>query len=243
MILQEGEESFMKRNVFRRTFSLLLTLLVALGMTTTVFAGEAKSGDVVFFADGEVYLGYTEAYVGAYSEGDYDVTLDSVSSSNPNVATVYKKDGEYFVKGVALGKVTITGNYTYRGQKGSLSVPLEVKKLPVLFSSLKVNGKKVSLSKHPFGMNKKTKATSVKIKAKLASGWKVKKVTARAYKGVKDYKGTKVKVTKKMIKKGKKIKFAKKYKNLIVFVDLVNTSTGERSRYSFQFYRKTPFAK
>ena len=70
MTLQEGEESFMKRNVIRRSLSLLLTLLVALGMTTTVFAGEAKSGDVVFFADGEVYLGYTEAYVGAYSEGD-----------------------------------------------------------------------------------------------------------------------------------------------------------------------------
>ena len=244
MILQEGEESFMKRNVFRRTFSLLLTLLVALGMTTTVFAGEAKSGDVVFFADGEVYLGYTEAYVGAYSEGDYDVTLDSVSSSNPNVATVYKKDGEYFVKGVALGKVTITGNYTYRGQKGSLSVPLEVKKIPVLFKSLKVNGKKVSLSKHPFGTNKKVKkATSVKVKAKVASGWKIQKVGARAYKGWKDYKGTKIKVSKKNITKGKKIKFAKKYTNMLVEVRLVNTSTGEKQWYVFQFYRKTPFAK
>lgn len=234
----------MKRNVLRRSLSLLLTLLVAFGMTVTVFAGEVKNGDVLFFVDGDVYQGFGEAYAGAYNEetGD-DVVLTSVTSSNANVATVYKRDGYYFVKGVAVGKVTITGKYTYQGKEVSASVPLEVKKLPVLFSSLKVNGKKVSLSKHPFGMNKKTKATSVKIKAKLASGWKVKKVTARAYKGVKDYKGTKVKVTKKMIKKGKKIKFAKKYKNLIVFVDLVNTSTGERSGYSFQFYRKTPFAK
>lgn len=233
----------MKRNVLRRSLSLLLGLLVALGMTTTVFAQdvEDKNGEVFMSAEDVVYLGFNESYVAVY--GDDDVIIKSVTSSNTNVATVYEKDGEYYVKGVALGKVTITSTYKYKGKEGSLSVSLEVKKLPVLFSSLKVNGKKVSLSKHPFGMNKKTKATSVKIKAKLASGWKVKKVTARAYKGVKDYKGTKVKVTKKMIKKGKKIKFAKKYKNLIVFVDLVNTSTGERSGYSFQFYRKTPFAK
>lgn len=234
----------MKRNVFRRSLSLLLTLLVALGMTTTVFAGEAQKGDVVFFADDVVYLGYTEAYVGAYSESDDDVALTSVTSSNTNVATVYKKDGDYFVKGVALGKVTITGNYTYKGQSGSLSVPLEVKQVPVFFKSLKVNGKNVSLAKYPFGMSKKVKkATSVKIKAPLASGWKVQKISARAYKGWKDYKGSKVKVTKKMIKNGKKIKFAKKYSNLIVFVDLVNTNTGEREGYSFQFYRKSPFAK
>ena len=234
----------MKRNVFRRSLSLLLTLLVALGMTTTVFAGEAQKGDVVFFADDVVYLGYTEAYVGAYSESDDDVTLTSVTSSNTNVATVYNKDGDYFVKGVALGKVTITGNYTYKGQSGSLSVPLEVKQVPVFFNSLKVNGKNVSLAKYPFGMSKKVKkATSVKVKAKVASGWKIQKVGARAYKGWKDYKGTKIKVSKKNITKGKKIKFAKKYTNMLVEVRLVNTSTGEKQWYVFQFYRKTPFAK
>ena len=53
----------MKRTIFRRSLGLLLELLVALGMTTTVFAGEAQKGDVVFFADDVVYLGYTEGYV------------------------------------------------------------------------------------------------------------------------------------------------------------------------------------
>ncbi len=233
----------MKKNVFRRSLSLLLGLLVALGMTSTVFAVDAQKGDVVFFVDGEAYLGFSDAYAGVYSESDDDAFLTSVTSSNTNVATVYKKDGEYYVKGVALGKVTITGNYTYKGQTGSISVPLEVKQVPVFFKSLKVNGKSVNLAQFPFGMNQKTKKASVKIKAPVAPGWKVQKVTARAYKGMKDYKGTKVKVTKKMIKKGKKIKFAKKYSNLIVFVDLVNTNTGEREGYSFQFYRKSPFAK
>lgn len=235
----------MKRNVFRRSLSLLLGLLVALGMTSTVFAGEAKRGDILFFVDGDVYQGFGEAYTGAFNEetGD-DITLTSVTSSNPNVAKVFPRDGAYIIKGIAPGTVTITGNYTYRGQKGSLSVPLEVKKIPVLFKSLKVNGKKVSLSKHPFGMNKKVKkATSVKVKAKVASGWKIQKVGARAYKGWKDYKGTKIKVSKKNITKGKKIKFAKKYTNMLVEVRLVNTSTGEKQWYVFQFYRKTPFAK
>ena len=46
-------------------------------------------------------------------------------------------------------------------------------------------------------MSKKVKkATSVKIKAPLASGWKIQKVSARAQ-GLENYKGTKVKVTKK----------------------------------------------
>lgn len=233
----------MKRNVFMRSLSLLLGLLVALGMTTTVFAQdvEDKNGEVFMSAEDVVYLGFNESYVAVY--GDDDVIIKSVTSSNTNVATVYEKDGEYYVKGVALGKVTITSTYKYKGKEGSLSVSLEVKKLPVLFSSLKVNGKKVSLSKHPFGMNKKTKATSVKVKAKVASGWKIQKVGARAYKGWKDYKGTKIKVSKKNITKGKKIKFAKKYTNMLVEVRLVNTSTGEKQWYVFQFYRKTPFAK
>ncbi len=234
----------MKRNVFRRSLSLLLGLLVALGMTTTVFAGEAQKGDVVFFADDVVYLGYTEGYAGVYSEGNDDAFLTSVTSSDPNVAKVIPRNGDYYIQGVALGKVMITGNYTYKGQAGSISVPLEVKQVPVFFSSLKVNGKNVNLSRNPFGINKKAKkATKVKIKALTSPEWQIKSVTARAYKGWKDYKGSKVKVTKKMISKGKKIKFAKKYSNLIVFVNLVNTNTGEREGYSFQFYRKSSFAK
>lgn len=231
----------MKRNVFRRSLSLLLGLLVALGMTTTVFAGEAQKGDVVFFADDVVYLGYTEGYAGVYSEGNDDAFLTSVTSSDPNVAKVFPRDGAYIIKGIAPGTVTITGNYTYRGQTGSLSVPLTVKKVPVMFKSLKVNGKKVNLTKNPFGIFKKTrKATSVKIKAKTAPGWKIKSVSAYAAKSTKTAKGYKVKVTKKMVKNGKKIKFAKKYKNMIVTIEMANTKTGERSFYQVQFYRNKP---
>ena len=232
----------MKRNVFRRSLSLLLGLLVALGMTSTVFAGEAKRGDILFFVDGDVYQGFGEAYTGAFNEetGD-DITLTSVTSSNPNVAKVFPRDGAYIIKGIAPGTVTITGNYTYRGQTGSLSVPLTVKKVPVMFKSLKVNGKKVNLTKNPFGIFKKTrKATSVKIKAKTAPGWKIKSVSAYAAKSTKTAKGYKVKVTKKMIKSGKKIKFAKKYKNMIVTMEMVNKSTGERESYQIQFYRNKP---
>ena len=235
----------MKKNVFRRSVSLLLALLVALGMTSTVFAHEAVDGDVVFFADDYLYLGQYMAYAGAYNqEGDEDVILTSVTSSDPAVAAIVKKGEDYFIKGVSVGKVTITGNYTYKGKAGSLSVPLEVKKVPKMFRSLKLNGKKVTLSRHPFGVNKKVPtATSVRVKALTTTGWRIKSVTARAYKSAKDYRGAKVKVSISAIKNGKKIAFAKKDRNLIVSVNLVNKQTGEKQRYTVQFYRKTAFAK
>lgn len=231
----------MKKNVFRRSLSLLLTLLVAFGMTSTVFAQdvEDKNGEVFMSAEDVVYLGFNESYVAVY--GDDDVIIKSVTSSNTNVATVYEKDGEYYVKGVALGKVTITSTYKYKGKEGSLSVPVEVKQAPIVFKSLKINGKKVNPSQYPFGISKKVKkAKSVKIKAVAAPGWKVKSVYASAAKSTKTAKGYKVKVNKKMIKKGKKISFAKKYKNMIVNVVMVNTQTGESFVYQVQFYRNKP---
>lgn len=234
----------MKRNAVRRSLSLLLALFVALGMTSTVFAKEVRDGDVIYFVDPDkVYVGYMN-YIGAYSEEDYDVTLTSVTSSNPEVGKIVKENGDYFVKGIAAGKITVTGNYTCNGKTGSLSIPVTVSKVPKLFKSLKVNGKTVNLKKHPFGMNKKVpKATKVKIKAPANSVWKVKSVSATAYKSAKDWKGAKIKVSKATIQKGKKFKFPKKYRNMIVTVKLVNKKTGEKEWYTVQFYRKTPFAK
>lgn len=231
----------MKRNVFRRSLSLLLGLLVALGMTTTVFAYENEKGGVSIFADDSMYLGFLDGSFGAITDDGDDISFSSITFSNPNVASYYKKDGVYYIKGISAGKVTITCKYNYKGQEESFSFPFEVKQAPIVFKSLKINGKKVNPSQYPFGISKKVKkAKSVKIKAVAAPGWKVKSVYASAAKSTKTAKGYKVKVNKKMIKKGKKISFAKKYKNMIVNVVMVNTQTGESFVYQVQFYRNKP---
>lgn len=234
----------MKRNVFRRSISVLLAMLVALGMTSTVFARDVRNGNIIFATDDFVYVGYM-GYIGAYDDwGDDDVIIKSVNSSNPAVGAVVRDYGDYFIKGVSDGRVTVTCTYSYKGQDGTISFPMDVKKVPVVFKSLKVNGKKVNLTKNPFGVSKKVpKATKVKVKAPASSQWKVKSVSAYAYKSAKDYKAAKVKVSKKAIAKGKKIKFDKKYKNMFVTVTMANKTTGETFRYTVQFYRKTAFAK
>ncbi len=49
--------------------------------------------------------------------------------------------------------------------------------------------------------------------------------------GVNDFKGTKVKVSRPMIQRGKRVRLEKKYRNRIAYVNLIN-DTGEKEVYT-----------
>lgn len=50
----------MKRNLFRRSLSVVLALLFTFGMTSTVFAGKQTKGEVILDTPGKIYVGGRE---------------------------------------------------------------------------------------------------------------------------------------------------------------------------------------
>lgn len=229
----------MKRNILRRSLSLILTLLVALGMTCTVFASEQEKDGAMLSVTDKAYVGEIVEVFMFDSYDGADPVINGVVSSDPSICQFSKESANTWIgKGLKPGTVTVTVNYTHKGASGTMSSALTIMPVPKVFKSLKVNGKKVDVSKHAFGINKKAKkAKSVKIKAKPASGWQVKKVYVYGFKSAKQAKGYKLKGTKAQVKKGKKISFPKKYKYLLVTMKMVNKTTHETVYYQVQFYR------
>lgn len=234
----------MKRNLFRRSLSVVLALLVTFGMTSTVFAGKQTKGEVILDTPGKIYVGGREQVLldAEQTSEKNGPWITDIIVSDPSIAKIQDRDTySCYLKGLKPGSVVLTVNYTYKGQKGSMSATVKVKPVPQCFKSIKVNGKKAKFDKDPFIIYKKTKnAKTVKIKAKLAPGWKVKSVRAAAVKSMNATKAYKVKVPKTPLKKGKKIRFAKKYKVMMVQIKLQNKTTGKKFNYYVQFYRNKP---
>ena len=236
------------KNVLRRVSSLVLTLAVAMSMTCTVFAGEYTNNDVEMYTNNWIYENgedYISLFNADWDDETNEPVINSVTVSDTSVCKAVHRGSDWFLKGVKPGKVSFTVNYTLKGNSGQISGKMTIKKFPLVFKSVKVNGKKYkpTKTKYSYGVVKKAKkATKVKIKPVIASGWKIKSAKAYAYKNANSNPKT-FKVSVKTIKKGRKIKFAKKYKNMTVAINMVNKKTGEKFTYCVHFYRNKAFAK
>ena len=243
-IARDEKGEIMKKR-FAKVMSLLMAMLVAVGMTGVAFAAEADKANL------ELHVDQTTIYVGQnwfelwvsdnadYGEDESALPLTyTVKSSNPKVVSVSGDEDYCTYAGKAAGKATLTVTYNYGGLTGTLSKVITVKNNPKALKALKINGKKVKLKKNKWSFNKKItkKATSVKVKATAAKGWTVKKAWGWAY--TKNYKNEKqIKISKKAVKKGSKIKLAKKYKYCEVYVQLYNKSKKQYMTYVINYHR------
>lgn len=233
---------------FNKITSMLLALCLVLG-SVAFGAGEA-------FATGENWSldVMTSLWAGdntwvwvydANSEDYTKATVTGVTSSNPAILAVsagkaydeYDREyTEFMLTGKTPGSAAITVNYTTpNGETGTLSATIQVKKYPKQIKSLKVNGKKVKISKHKYNYSKKVKKskTTLTIKMALKKGWKISSVNAGRW--TKSGKFSDVKVKKKALLKGKTIKFPKKYSDMFINVEMKKGSSY--INYEFYFWR------
>lgn len=117
-----------------------------------------------------------------------DAKAFSVTSSRKDIVKAGCDDkadaGSLWIKPLKVGKSKITVKYTSGGKAKSVSATFTVKKYPNPLAWVKVNGKKVNLSKNKLGydVNKYTK-NSITIDYKLSNGWTVKTRTVARFKG------------------------------------------------------------
>lgn len=236
----------MRKFNFRKILSLALAAFVAFGTFAVGAVGvNAATEDWYIDIDDSIWAG-TSYWIGVYDRNSNDPatsfgTVTSATSSNNGVFKIskdtYDNGVSFNVEPVAKGTATLTVNFTTpSGEAKTVSKNIVVKKYPKQIKSLKVNGKKVSTSKNKFFYSKKLSKskTSAKIKMALKKGWKITKVEATYFtkKGTpKDFK-----VSKSAIKKGKAIKFGKKYKEMNIYVQMKKGSNT--IWYSFWFFRK-----
>jgi len=161
-----------------------------------------------------------QLWIGVYNvENDEQATIDNIVSSDKSIASVktytWEDNGEvkkdFDIRAKAAGTVKLTVDYTAPdGTKGQKEANIRIKKYPNQIKSLKVSGKKVSVSKNKYDYFRgKYKSTKASVKVALKKGWKISSVWAYMY--TKSGKEKKVKITKKMITKGTAFKFPKKY--------------------------------
>lgn len=157
-----------------------------------------------------------------------DATSFSITSSKKDVIRVGcddKKDaGSLWLEPLKKGKSKITVKYKTGGKKKSVSTTFEVKAYPKPFDYIKINGKKINLTKNKLAYDclnfKKTKLT---IDFKIGNkDWKVNFLDGAKIKGddFVDFKW----------KKGKAIKLAKD-EGAFIDIRLINKKTGDEFLY------------
>ena len=176
-----------------------------------------------------------------FDEENGDV-INSVTSSNPSVLSA-KKDssGDFFgwkLISKKPGTAKLTVKLTVSGKAYTISQSYKVKKYPKAIKKLKLNGKtvKVTAKKKAWELNKKKyKKSYVKVKVTPKKGWKVMYATVSMgdYKDLYSYKDLK----KSVIKKGKKIKFPKKYKWATLTLMIYNEKQDAYFLYYVNLYR------
>lgn len=240
----------MEKSLCRRVTAALLAVFVFMSMMyISVGTVNAEEGEwSLWLPESEFVgrIGWVLAGVhGEETETDIEAEeIISAVSSDPDVISI-KKEKWTDTEGVEHldfmmiynkpGEAEITAEIKKPdGSTQTLSGKMVIKKYPKMIKSLKVNGKKINTSKNMYSYDiSKTKKTSVNIRMALNKGWKITYVSADAY----TKKGTnkELKVNKKMITKGKAIKFPKKYKELYIHVGM--EKGDDYIDYSFSFVR------
>lgn len=242
------KEGTMTKKNFSRVTSLLLTVAAVFCMVC-FNPGEADAAGRYQLAMNDVVWIGEDPSISIYDvkakEGSSEVKIYSVKSSDSSVAAPVKQtykdiDGKthkfYIMKTKKPGVVKITISYrTVKGKKASMKKKVSVKAYPNEIRSLRVNGKKINLNKagNRYFISRKCKTTKPRVKLKVAKGWKLDYLRAYAYGNSGE---KKVKLTKKMLRSGKTIKFQKRYKNL--FIDLsFRNADGDLIYYTVNLYR------
>lgn len=236
----------MRKFNFRKILSLALAAFVAFGMLGVGTLGvNAEAENWFLDTNDTVWAGspYWENGVSVYdmnNDGQDAKAITSATSSNNGVFSVktesYDGSTRFYVNGVAKGTAKLTVTFTTPADETkTLSKNITVKKYPKEIKSLKVNGKKVKTSKYKYEYNKKLSKSKTKVKIKMAlkKGWKVTSISAYRY--TKNGDPKEFKVSKSAIKKGKNIKFSKKYYGMSISVEM--KKGNDTINYSFYFYR------
>lgn len=171
--------------------------------------------------------------------------VESVKSSNKAVLVAKRgffydendvKTPFYYLTAKKAGKATITVKYSDPdGKTGTLEKSIKVKKYPNPIKSLKVNGKKVTVSKNKYMYSKGNfKSTKAIVKVTLNKGWKIADTWAYGY--TKSGKTVKIKITKKMLTKGTVIKkLLKKYQTIDIGFTMIKGD--DDISYNINLYR------
>lgn len=188
-------------------------------------------------------------------DGNYDykeAKIVSVSSSKPAILKIYKEksDNEYvfWASGEKAGTYELTINYLDEGGNiQSLKKRGKVLKYPKHIKSLRVNGKKVNVKKKKLHYRynvKKYKGTTPTVKLNLKKGWRITKIECLSLNISKKSGKVKsvktIKVTKKMLEKGSKIKFSKKHECLQLSIT-ARKGKGTPIIYNIDFNRPAEF--
>ena len=233
---KEGDSNV--KNVMKRFASTMLVLVVAFGLVFSS-VGEVKAASSDYIALPSVmWVGDPISYsVGVYNmNSSKEYTIKKVTSSSTAVKVKkekYDNKTYWFAYGKRAGTATVKITYKKNGKIKKISQKIKVKKYPNQIKSLKVNGKKINISKNKFEYTKRYKGTSPKIKLALKSGWKITYIDGQYYK--KDTMKS-FKVKKSQITKGSKISFPKKYDSMIVWIYMQNKK-GDSIKYDVVLYR------
>ncbi len=221
-----------RRNQVKRTVRKSIAMVLALVIAVTVFSfgtGSAYAEETYRFTFPRTI--YTDTgypgYVCKDVDGDFIYPI-KVTSDNPKVLKVLKTEigvtegGEdmkiikvFDLEPKKPGKATITAVFRdENGKKQRIERTIRVREYPVCIKNLTVNGKKVSLKKQGGTVYSRfSKKTYQTVKFAMKKGWSKVEVDGKFVKK----NGDAVSLTKKQIsriKKGKSIKFPKKYKEL-----------------------------
>ena len=161
----------------------------------------------------------------------------SVTSSNKSVVKVGKKKGvgpnDMYMRGVKPGKATVTVKYRIDGKLGTASQVITVKAYPNPFAWVKVNGKKVNLSKNKYALrNKKYDKETFTISFKLNAGWKLETSPLPGAYWIGD-----AYVDSFNWKNGKSFTLPAEYDRLCAAIDISNKNTCDFFNYEIWFLK------
>lgn len=242
----EEKEIVMNKKKYSGIMSLILSLFVA--------AGVMAVGTMPSFAAGEnwqpgfenpIYVGQTTS-VYVYDENgvsSQEPAVTSVTSADPSIVKVraekYQDENNvektYIeLKGKKVGSTTLAVTFqTPTGESKTVTKGITVKKYPNHIKKLTVAGKNVKIKKHKFMYSAECGKTSIPIKFTLKKGWKIKRAYGHYY--TRSGQPTVIKGAKKLVKKGKAIKFPKKYGSMHIDVEIAK---GNKTLfYDINLYR------
>lgn len=212
----------MKKKSMSRALSMLMAVIVALGMLC-INAVEANADNEWYVSMPEVlWMNNTRTTegnaIGVWKE-DKKALVTSVTPASSKIVEVVKVKGEnekgkkqnyFYIVPKAVGKTKVTVQYKLpSGTKKKSTKTVTVKKYPNHIKSLKVNGKKVTISKHKFRYDKgKIKKTKIPIELKLKKGWKVVDAWGSVWN---NNNSLEIKKAKSKLKNGTAISWPKKY--------------------------------
>lgn len=217
----------------RRISILIISLLFVIGFSVNSFA-ENEYNDII---PDYLWVGQVEPIyvmdISPYAD------IVSLESSNPDVIKI--GGWKYAFTDHALyakkpGNSIITLVYDTESGTDTMTKEVRVKKYPKPIKSLKVNVKKLNVSKPKFEYIKNGfKGTKVNVKVTPKKGWKI--VDAYYFRYIESYDFESVsKGVKNKIKKGSDIKLAKKYSRILLRFTMENTE-GEAAEYVIDIRR------